>query len=195
MDPERLNLIDMQLTLILAVKNGRSTNWCLRLWSRFIKARDGHQCVICRSSDRVQAHHIFRRSLYPYGWFQPGNGITLCYECHESQHVEFNGRPDMSMPVDAEGGDNLDDAFRYLDSLIISANDNGHEHDEFYYIDDHMLIFFMRLQGNEHMQKFIYDDRFSRLEIAHEVWRCAPPSMMEALARANSPWTKSAGET
>jgi hypothetical protein len=93
----------------------------------------------------------------------------------------------MNLPVDAECGDNLDYAYYYLGKLIDSAAENGLDHDEFFYIDDHMLIFFMRLQGNLHMKEFIHDCRFSRLEVAHEVWRCAPPCMVEALIRANLP--------
>ncbi|WP_420030655.1 HNH endonuclease [Pseudomonas oryzihabitans] len=185
MDSDRLDLIDKQVRLILAVQRGRSDGWCLRLWSRFIKARDGHQCVVCFSTDRVQAHHIFRKSLYPHGWFQPGNGITLCHECHELQHSTFNGRPDLSLPVNAEGGDDLDDAFVYLDCLVRSADAQGLDHDEFYYIDDHMLFFFMRLQQCEHMRKFIACGEYSRLRIAHEVWRTSPPSMLAAIMRAN----------
>lgn len=185
MRPDRLDLIDKQMRLILAVKRGRSDRWCLRLWSRFIKARDGHQCVVCSSDDRTQAHHIFRRSVYPYGWYQPGNGITLCHECHERQHSTFNGRPNMSLPMDAEGGDNLDDALVYFDCLIRSANTQGHDHDEFYYIDDHMLLFFMRLQQCEHMRKFLGCGQYSSLRIAHEIWRTSPPSVIAALIRAN----------
>lgn len=181
----RLDLIDKQVRLILAVKQGRSDSWCLRLWSRFIRARDGYQCVVCYSINRIHAHHIFRRSLYPLGWFQPGNGVTLCHECHELQHSTFNGRPDMSMPVDAEGGDNLDEAFIYLDCLVRSADARGLNHDEFYYIDDHMLFFFMRLQSCEHMHKFFKCGGYSRLRIAHEIWRASPPSMLSALIGAN----------
>lgn len=185
MRPDRLDLIDKQMRLILAVKRGRSDSWCLRLWSRFIKARDGYQCVVCVSDDRVQAHHIFRRSVYPFGWLQPGNGITLCHECHEQQHSTFNGRPNMRLPMDVEGGDNLEDSLVYFDCLIRSAHAQGLDHDEFYYIDDHMLFFFMRLQQCEHMRKFVECGKYSRLRIAHEVWRTSPPSILAALIRAN----------
>lgn len=185
MRADRLDLIDKQVTLIQALRRGRSHTWCLRLWSRFIKARDGYQCVVCASSDRVQAHHIFRKSLYPSGSFQPGNGITLCYECHERQHATFNGKPFLGLPVDAQGGDNLNDSFVYLDRLIESADARGHEHDDFYYIDDHMLFFFMRLQQCEHMRQFVGDSKYTRLKIAHEVWRTSSPSMVTALIRAN----------
>lgn len=63
MGSARLDLIGKQVSLILTVKRGRSDDWCLRLWSRFIKARDDYQCVVCFSTDRVQAYHIFRKPL------------------------------------------------------------------------------------------------------------------------------------
>lgn len=87
--------------------------------------------------------------------------------------------------MNAEGGDDLDDAFVYLDCLIRSADAQGLGHDEFYYIDDHMLFFFMRLQQCERMRKFVVCREYSRLRIAHEVWRTSPPSVLAALIRAN----------
>ena len=37
--------------------------------------------------------------------FETGNGITLCRECHGRVHAEFNGRPDLNLPLGAEQGD------------------------------------------------------------------------------------------
>lgn len=52
-----------------AVLNNRSTSYCHRLWSQFIRLRDLHRCVVCDSPHRVSAHHILRKSflatLYP----------------------------------------------------------------------------------------------------------------------------------
>jgi hypothetical protein len=91
------------------------------------------------------------------------------------------------MPVDMEGGDNLDDAFFYIDSLVKDARLQKLKHDEFYYIDEHMLIFFMKLQGCMHMTKFLNDEKHSKLGLAHEIWRTSPPNMIQALIRANIP--------
>ncbi|AFY21379.1 HNH endonuclease [Pseudomonas sp. UW4] len=187
MDEHKLNLIDKQLSLILSIKNNRSDKWALRLWSRYIKARDQYKCVVCSSKEKIQAHHIFRRSLYPHGWFQPGNGITLCFTCHNRQHATFNGSPNLNMPVDMEGGDNLDDASYYIYSLIKDAHLQKLAHNEFYYIDDHMLVFFMKLQSCMHMTKFLNDEKYSKLELAHEIWRTAPSKMIRALIKANIP--------
>ncbi|WLG97092.1 hypothetical protein [Pseudomonas sp. FP198] len=91
------------------------------------------------------------------------------------------------MPVDAQGGDDLNDAFYYLDCLAKDASIQNLNHDEFYYIEEHMLRFFMRLQGCEHMTKFLHNENYTKLEIALEIWRTSPPNMIQALIRANIP--------
>ncbi|MCA8100984.1 hypothetical protein [Burkholderia contaminans] len=53
--------------LISAIEKGRSDRWILRLWSRFIKVRDSYRCVCCNSKERIQSHHIVRKTLYPSG--------------------------------------------------------------------------------------------------------------------------------
>lgn len=187
-----MNELQRQLTeirqkLIKAIHNRKSDKWCLRLWSRLIKTRDRYKCVVCSSTHGVQAHHIFRRSFYPYGWFQPGNGISLCVTCHRIPHEKFNRSPDLNLPVDAQGGDDLNNAFYYLDSLLNDANNKKLNHNDFYYIDEHMLLFFMQLQGCEHMADLLGSHKFSTLEIAHEIWRQSPPNMIRELVKANIP--------
>jgi cytochrome c553 len=47
-----------------------------------VKARDGHRCVRCGSTWKLQAHHV--RPGY-----EPECGITLCGRCHglEDKHA------------------------------------------------------------------------------------------------------------
>jgi hypothetical protein len=47
--------------LAAAIERERSNKWLLRLWSRFIKARDAFRCLCCEATERIQAHHIIRR--------------------------------------------------------------------------------------------------------------------------------------
>lgn len=94
--------------LLIAIEWHRSLRYCLRVWSKFIRERDGHRCVICGSESLVSAHHIIRRSFMPMMQFETGNGITLCRQCHREPHVAFNGRPDLMLPMDYQGGENLD---------------------------------------------------------------------------------------
>lgn len=47
-------------------------------------ARDSHRCVICGSTDTLQAHHLTYRNLY----HEPTSDlITLCRNCHSIYHA------------------------------------------------------------------------------------------------------------
>lgn len=185
MDARRLELMEALLRLTSALQKGRSGRWCLRLWSRYIKTRDRHQCVRCQSTDRIQAHHIFRRSLYPYGWYQPGNGVTLCHECHGLNHSLFNGSPDLNQPIDAQGGDNLDDAAYFFWLLLEDAKDQGLNEDEFYFFEDHMLIFFVEIQGYAFFLDAVAKGQLSRLRMAYEIWRRSAEMVINRFIQAN----------
>lgn len=53
-----------------------------RLWSVYIRLRDG-KCLICGSTEKLQAHHcIVRKALSNLTRWNIFNGITLCYKCH-----------------------------------------------------------------------------------------------------------------
>ena len=57
-------------------------------WYNFLRSaviyRDGHRCRICGSEDARDVHHIKPRWLG--GIDHPFNLITLCRECHKSEH-------------------------------------------------------------------------------------------------------------
>src|SRR5688572_2190001 len=92
-------------SLMTAIERERTLKWQLRLWSRFIKTRDGFRCLCCEETKQIQAHHIMRRTLYPLGSLALGNGITMCRTCHHRVHAQFNRKPDLSQPLGAEHGD------------------------------------------------------------------------------------------
>lgn len=53
-----------------------------KLWSEYIRGRDG-KCMICGAKDKLQAHHcIIRKALSNLTRYDKDNGITLCYICH-----------------------------------------------------------------------------------------------------------------
>ncbi|WP_373387589.1 HNH endonuclease [Pseudomonas alcaligenes] len=187
MDARQMELMESLIRLSQALVRGRSERWCIRLWSRYIKARDRHQCVRCQSKERIQAHHIFRRSLYPWGWYQPGNGITLCHECHWMYHEGFNGRPDLNQPIDAQGGDNLDDVAYSFWLLLEDARDQGLSEDEFYFFEDHMLFFFVRVQGYEFFLDAVAQGQITRLRMAYEIWRRSGEMVINDFIKANMP--------
>ena len=57
-------------------------NKCDKLWSVFIRLRDG-KCVLCGSVENGQAHHcIVRCALANSTRWEKTNGIRLCAICH-----------------------------------------------------------------------------------------------------------------
>lgn len=55
-------------------------NKCDKLWREII-CRDG-RCEICRSSGRIEAHHLISRSAVFFR-HNLNNGIALCAQCHK----------------------------------------------------------------------------------------------------------------
>ena len=56
-----------------------------RQWRKRIIQRDG-ACVICGSTDKLEAHHIKPFADYPELRMDENNGITLCEKCHKRLH-------------------------------------------------------------------------------------------------------------
>lgn len=117
-----------------ALRNNRSVDYCHKLWSRVIRGRDDDSCVVCGSLDRVEAHHIVRKTFFPGLRFETGNGITLCAKCHRTAHRGFNGRPDMSLPMDAQGGERIELITHLLGHLVSAERRHHLVADDYYYI-------------------------------------------------------------
>lgn len=164
-----------------AVLNGRSTNYCHRLWSQFIRLRDLHRCVACDSPDRISAHHILRKSFLIHARFEIGNGITLCQSCHSATHRTFNGRPDLGLPMDAQGGENIEEMVTLLGYLASDAQERGILCDKYYFLSDQYLVTCKNFQGFESDMVF----PGTRLEQAYWIWRQAPRQVLKAILSAN----------
>ena len=130
-----------------AVASGASRRRCLRLWSEFVRERDGHRCVDCHSRLGLSAHHICRKSFIEIAEFQTGNGITLCTSCHREAHQGFNRRPDLSLPVDAQNGEKLKGMERLFSILTDDAVERDLMLEEFYFLNDKLIDCFKRMQG------------------------------------------------
>lgn len=59
-----------------------------RLFSQYVRTRDGWACVRCGSPKRVQCAHLWTRKYHAIR-FNPDNATTLCQGCH----VMFTHRP------------------------------------------------------------------------------------------------------
>jgi len=161
-----------------AIRKGCSRRWTLRLWSRFIRLRDNYRCVYCDSTDGINSHHIFRRTVLRRAEFQTGNGITLCSECHAKVHAEFNGAPLPGEPFNLRGGDDQD----YIASLFHALERDGRARgllsDEFYYLSDEVLTAFKSAQGFP--LDLILD--MPRVAQAHLLWQLSPVGFYEEVA-------------
>lgn len=55
-------------------------------WRTKVLERDGHKCVECGSSERLEVHHIAHWSEFPEARIDVNNGTTLCNGCHAGEH-------------------------------------------------------------------------------------------------------------
>lgn len=167
--------------LQLAIETQSSPDRCLRRWSEFIRVRDGYRCVDCHSTNKLSAHHICRKSFLSEAMYQTGNGITLCQQCHRAPHAGFNRRPDLSQPMDAEGGEKLNIMERYYAILATDGIERGILNDRFYFLSDTVLAKFKLFQGIDYSTPF----PGTRLQQAHLIWAQSSPNMIKALVTAS----------
>lgn len=164
-----------------AVEEGLSRERCLRRWSEFVRERDGNRCVDCHSRRRLSAHHICRKSFLADAQFQTGNGITLCNTCHREMHRGFNSRPNLSLPVDAQGGEKLEAMERFYSILTDDAVERGTICEELYFLSEQLLASFKRMQGYDPATYF----PGSRIEQAYLILAEGELGMRRAMAEAN----------
>lgn len=61
-------------------------------WLKTVLLRDGRACVICGSSDRVEAHHKDNFKEYPERRLDVSNGASLCCKHHREIHRKYGRR-------------------------------------------------------------------------------------------------------
>jgi hypothetical protein len=168
------------LELHSAIARQRSVHHCLNLWSCFIRIRDNGRCVVCRARKEIAAHHIVRKSFLVEARFQTGNGITLCKRCHRQPHEVFNRQPNLDLPMDAEGGENIDLLTEFFGRLLMDAKRRNILRDDFYFLSDEVLARFKLAQG------FEPDYCFAgfRLEQAYAIWDQCPQNTWVAVLGA-----------
>lgn len=55
-------------------------------WRKSVFERDNYTCIVCNSTDNLNAHHIIRWVDSIELRFELSNGATLCYSCHRKVH-------------------------------------------------------------------------------------------------------------
>ena len=58
-------------------------------WRRAIIRRDQF-CIVCGSSEALQAHHLITKGSRPDLRYNEDNGITLCWRCHHMIHNDVD---------------------------------------------------------------------------------------------------------
>ena len=157
-----------------AIKSNRKRSTCLALWSKAIRLRDGEKCVLCHSNKKLSAHHIVRKSFMKELEFQTGNGITLCSNCHKEFHEGFNGKPDMNLPMDTQGGEKIEEMVALFGCLLEDAYERNLLNNEYYYISDTVLYKFKIFQGIPLNEPFPGPGLYQ----AYRIWNQCPRQML-----------------
>lgn len=64
-------------------------------WAYNIKKRDEFACILCDSTENIEAHHIERWVDSPRKRKFIGNGVTLCKKCHLAIHNNKREKPNL----------------------------------------------------------------------------------------------------
>lgn len=67
-------------------KDWRDTS-SYRRWRK--KVISSGKCVICGSTENLEAHHLNHATYFPELRFRVLNGATLCRGCHSQFHTNF----------------------------------------------------------------------------------------------------------
>ena len=182
--PLRVNIAKLEgalKNLSAAISNNTSREHCLRLWSHFIRMRDGNRCVACHSRKSLSAHHVIRKSFLNEAELYTGNGITLCRDCHKEPHKAYNGRPNLALPMDAEGGEQIETMTALFWLLLDDARKRYLLREDFYFLSESTLSRFKLFQG------FDWNAPFpgTAIEQAYLIWRQTPRGMRDAVLAAN----------
>ena len=110
-----------------------------------------------------------------------GNGISLCQDCHKEAHEGFNGRPNLQLPMDAQGGEKIEIMTDLYGELCRDATERNLLRDDYYFLSDLVLSKFKMFQG---FDPFIHFPGLC-IEQAYLIWLQTPLNTKNALLVAN----------
>lgn len=61
----------------------------LKKWAKTVYKKYHYKCLICKSSRKLNAHHLDNWSDFPKKRFSIENGVCLCESCHRRFHNEY----------------------------------------------------------------------------------------------------------
>jgi 5-methylcytosine-specific restriction endonuclease McrA len=68
-------------------KRARKEDYQLKKWRKDVFMRDNYTCQHCKKkAGKLEAHHIKTWAEFPNLRYELENGITLCYDCHNTVH-------------------------------------------------------------------------------------------------------------
>ena len=62
----------------------------LRAWS--LRVREIGECDICKSPDKLTAHHLYDKRMHPTLMYQDENGVCLCETHHNGFHKQYTSK-------------------------------------------------------------------------------------------------------
>ena len=97
----------------------------LNIWARRIRKMFSYKCAWCSKTSKLEAHHIYFKSLYPSLKEDLGNGIILCLSCHDKIHsLYIKDQPNYWILIN-----DLLKKVTYLKSLSLKKqNPSGHKY-------------------------------------------------------------------
>ncbi|HEX8451755.1 MAG TPA: hypothetical protein VF647_06650 [Longimicrobium sp.] len=116
----------------------------------------------------------------PEAEFQTGNGATLCFSCHKEYHEDFNGKPDLRLLMDAQGGEKIERLAVLYSMLYDDACTRNLLRDDYYFLSDSVLSKFKMFQGFEPYLAFAG----YRIEQARSIWNQSPFGTLSAVISA-----------
>jgi hypothetical protein len=96
----------------------------------------------------------------------------------------FNGKPDLRLPMDAEGGEQIERLAVLYAMLYDDASTRGLLRDDFYFLSDSVLAKFKMFQGFDPYWEF----NGYRIEQARSIWNQSPFNLLTSMIDAQEPW-------
>ena len=95
----------------------------------------------------------------------------------------FNGKPDLRLPMDAQGGEQIERLAVLYAMLFDDARTRGLLRDDFYFLSDSVLAKFKMFQGFDPHLEF---DGY-RIEQARSIWNQSPFNLLTSMIHAQEP--------